>query len=113
MPAKHFDMHADMNTHLPQSTDAGTFDGQHGISFAISSVVAGADISDIACIDMSEENIFAMAGRETGAKARPAIKRIASSWRMAQLSFTGLNSHTLAVIETRRSYKIGVPCGRH
>jgi hypothetical protein len=111
MPVKHLDMHADMNMHLPQSTDAGTFDGQHGISFAISSIVAGADISDIACVDMSEEDISAMAGRETGAKARPAIKRIASSRRMAKLSFTGLNSHTLAVIETRRSYKTGVPFG--
>jgi hypothetical protein len=40
MPVKHLDMQAAMKTHLSQSTGAGTFDGQHGISLAISSVVA-------------------------------------------------------------------------
>jgi hypothetical protein len=50
MPAKHLDMQAAMKTHLSQST--GAFDGQHGMSFAISSVVAEADISSaIACIE--------------------------------------------------------------
>jgi hypothetical protein len=110
MPVKHFDMHAAMKTHLSQSRGAGAFDGQHGMSFAISSVVGATDMSGIACIDMSED-ISAMAGRETGAKARPAIKRIASSRRKANLRFTDLNSHTLAVIETHGSYTTGVPVG--
>jgi len=38
-------MQAAMNTHLSQSTGAGAFDGQHGISLAISSIVSDADIS--------------------------------------------------------------------
>jgi len=77
-------MQAAMKTHLSQSTGAGAFDGQHGISFAISSVVADGDIlCTIACIDTSED-VSAMAGRETGANARPAITRIASSRRMAE-----------------------------
>jgi hypothetical protein len=43
-------MQAAMKTHLSQST--GAFDGQHGMSLAISSVVAEADISSaIACIE--------------------------------------------------------------
>src|SRR5882672_6602177 len=55
MPAKHLDMQAAMKTHLSQSTGAGAFDGQHGISFAISSVVPDGDISfAMACIGTSE-----------------------------------------------------------
>ena len=49
-PAKHIDPQAAMKTHLSQSTDVGAFDGQHGISPAISSIVSAAisdeDISD-------------------------------------------------------------------
>lgn len=45
MPAKHIDPQAAMKMHLSQSTGAGAFDGQHGISSAISSFVS-ADISD-------------------------------------------------------------------
>ena len=45
MPAKHIDPQAAMKMHLSQSTGAGAFDGQHGISLAISSMVS-ADISD-------------------------------------------------------------------
>jgi hypothetical protein len=37
-----------------------------------------------------------MAGRETGASARPATTRIASSRRMAKVRFTELDSHSLA-----------------
>jgi hypothetical protein len=50
MPAKHTDLQAVMKTHLSQSTGAGTFDGQHGISLAISSIVTDA-ISDAAASD--------------------------------------------------------------
>jgi hypothetical protein len=82
MPAKHTDPQAAMKTHLSQST--GAFDGQHGISSAISSVVTDADISSaIACIEACGD-AFAMTGRETGANARPAIIKIASSRRMAR-----------------------------
>ena len=41
-PAKHSDPQAAMKTHLSQSTAAGAFDGQHGISLAISSIVSAA-----------------------------------------------------------------------
>lgn len=105
------DPQAAMKTHLSQSTGAGAFDGQHGMSFAISSIVAEADASGIASIDMSED-ISAMAGRETGAKASPAIKRIASNRRMAKLRFTDLYSHTLAATQAHRLYATGVPTGR-
>ncbi len=73
-------MQAAMKTHLSQSTGAGAFDGQHGMSFAISSAIADADISSaIAGIGMSAA---AMTGRDSGAKANPAIIRIATSRRM-------------------------------
>jgi hypothetical protein len=98
MPVKHFDMQADMETHLSQSTGAGAFDGQHGISFAISSIVADGDISStIACIE-AWEDASAIMGWETGANARPAIIKTASSRRMARLHFTGLRSHKLAAM---------------
>ena len=89
-PVKHFDMQADMKTHLSQSTGAGAFDGQHGISFAISPVAADGDISSAtACIETSED-IPAIAGREAGASARPAIIKTARSQRIAKLRFTDL-----------------------
>jgi hypothetical protein len=51
-----------------------------------------------------------MTGRETGANARPAIKTIASSRRMAKLRFTDLSSLTLALIEidalTRQEFHV-------
>ncbi len=40
-----------------------------------------------------------MTGRETGANARPAIIRIASSRRMAKGGFTTPDSHRLAAME--------------
>ena len=43
-PAKHADPQAAMKRHLSQSTRAAAFDGQHGISLAISSI-GSADIS--------------------------------------------------------------------
>jgi hypothetical protein len=86
MPVKHLDRQAAMYTHLSQPIGAGALDGQHGMSFAISSVVADGDgdiPSDIACIDTSGA-VSAMTGRETGANARPAITRVASNRRMAR-----------------------------
>lgn len=94
MPAKHMDVQAVMYMHLSQSTGAGAFEGQHGMSLAISSVMADGDISSaIACIEASEGGVCAMTGRETGANASPAIIKIASSRRMAKLGFTELRSH--------------------
>ena len=102
MPAKHLVMQAAMKAHLSQSTGAGAFDGQHGISFAISSVVPDGDISSaMACIGTSE-GVAAITGRETGAKARPTIVRIASSRRMAKFRFTSLGSHKPAAMESSR-----------
>jgi hypothetical protein len=88
MPMKQFDMQAAMHAHLSQST--GAFDGQHGMSFAISSIVSDEDISSAIAGIAAWEDISAITGRETGAKARPAIIRIASSRRMAKLRFTDL-----------------------
>jgi hypothetical protein len=88
MAMKQFDMQAAMYTHLSQST--GAFDGQHGTSFAISSIGSDGDISSAIAGIAAWEDITAIAGRETGAKARPAITRIASNRRMAKLRFTGL-----------------------
>lgn len=91
MPVKHFDMQAVMKTHLSQSIGAGAFDGQHVMSFAISSAMADGDISSvIACID-AWEGASAITGRETGANASPAIIKIASSRRIAKLRFTALS----------------------
>jgi len=90
MPVKYLDMQAAIPTHLSQSIGAGAFDGQHGMSFAISSIVSDEDISSaIACIEACGD-ASAMTGRETGANTRPAIVRIASSRRMAKLRFTDL-----------------------
>jgi hypothetical protein len=87
-------MQAAINTHLSQPAGAGACDGQHGMSFAISSVVAviSSDVASIA----TWEDASAMTGRETGANASPAIIKIASSLRMAKSQFTDLNSHSLA-----------------
>jgi hypothetical protein len=47
-----------------------------------------------------------MTGRETGANARPAITRIASSRRMAKFRFTELDSRNLVAIARRRAFHI-------
>ena len=87
-----------MNTHLSQSI--GALDGQHGMSFAISSAVADMDISSaIADIDASEV-VPAMTGRDNGAKANPAIMKIASSRRMVIWRFTPTKSHRTAQIDS-------------
>jgi hypothetical protein len=102
MPVRHLDMQAAMKTHWSQSTGAGALDGQHGISLAISSVIADGDIASvIACIEASEDT-FAMTGWEIGANTSPAITRVASSRRMAKLYFTGLGSHKPPTMESPR-----------
>ena len=97
MPTKPRDVQAAMKTHLSQPTGVGAFDGQHGMSLAISSAIA--------CIHASED-ISAMTGRETGANARPAITRIASSRRMVKFRFTELESRNLVAIARRPAFHI-------
>ncbi len=100
MPVKHLDMQAAMSTHLSQSIGAGAFEGQHGMSLAISSAVADIDTSSaITDIDASEV-MPAMTGRDSGAKANPAIIRIASSRRMVIWRFTSAKSHRTAQIDS-------------
>ena len=106
MPTKPRDVQAAMKTHLSQPTGVGAFDGQHGMSPAISSVISEADIlSAIACIDMSA-NEAAMTGWDRGANARPAITRIASSRRMVKFRFTELESRNLVAIARRPAFHI-------
>lgn len=89
-----------MNTHLSQPMGAGAFDGQQGMSLAISSVIAGADISSaIAGIDASEIGP-AMAGRASGASTSPAITKIANSRQMVIWRVTRQKSHKTAGIES-------------
>ena len=88
-----------MNTHLSQSIGAGAFEGQHGMSLAISSAVADTDASAIADIAASMA-APAMTGRDSGAKANPAIIRIASSRRMVTWRFTPPKSHRTAQIDS-------------
>jgi hypothetical protein len=76
---------------LSQSTGTGAFDGQHGMSPAISSTDAAMAVS--ACT--GSEPAAAVTGRDTGAKARPAIIKTASSRRMVKLRVTGLRFHDL------------------
>jgi hypothetical protein len=88
MPVKHLDMQAAMKTHLSQSTGIGAFEGQHGISLAIASVMPIDAISSAAAGIDTSEDIFAITGRETGANARPAIIKTANSRRMVNLRCT-------------------------
>ena len=84
MPVKHLDMQAAMNMHSSQSTGIGAFDGQHGMSAAISSAIMDGDISSAMLCIASWEVASAMTGRATGANARPAIIKTASSRRIAR-----------------------------
>jgi hypothetical protein len=85
-----------MSTHLSQSTGAGAFDGQHGISLAISSTDAAMSVS--ACT--GSELVAAITGRDAGAKARPAAIKTASSRRMVKLRITPLGFHDLPAMES-------------
>ncbi|TKT71635.1 hypothetical protein YH63_009530 [Afipia massiliensis] len=76
-------MQTAMSRHFSQSIGAGAFDGQHGMSFAISSVRADAAISCGMAAIAPADGDSAMTGRDNGASTRPAIMEIATSWRMA------------------------------
>jgi hypothetical protein len=93
-------MQAAMNTHLSQSIGAGAFEGQQGMSPAISSVAAEADMSStIADIDASGV-VPAMTDRDSGASISPAITEIASSRRMVIWQFTLTKSHRTVQIDS-------------
>ncbi|SDT43907.1 hypothetical protein SAMN05444158_6068 [Bradyrhizobium canariense] len=96
-PVKHLAAQAAINTHLSQPIGAGAFDGQQGMSFAISSGMADADISSAIA---GSEVMPAMTGRENGANASPAIMKIASSRRMVIWRFTSTKSHRRARIDS-------------
>jgi hypothetical protein len=83
---------------LSQSTGTGAFDGQHVISLAISSAMADAVMSVRTCT--GSELVAAIAGRDTGAKARPAIIKTASSRRMVKLRVTEPDFHDLPEMES-------------
>jgi hypothetical protein len=78
-PARTWLMQAAMNTHLSQSMGAGAFEGQHGMSPAISSV---ADIDISSAIADASGIVPAITGRASGASSSAAITEIASSRRM-------------------------------
>ena len=91
MHEKHFDMQAVMKTQLSQSNGAGAFDGQQGMSPAISSAIADMDISP-AIADIEASGVApAMTGEDSGANTSPAIMTIASRRRMVIWRFTSQN----------------------
>lgn len=90
---------AAIRRHFSQSIGNGVFDGQHGMSFAISSAIDAATItSGIAAIVPAGEP--AMTGRANGAKAKPAIMTIATSLRMVIWQSMVPKSHMRAQIES-------------
>ena len=68
------------------------------MSLAISSVMADAVMSVWAWT--GSELVAAITGRDTGAKARPAIIKTASSRRMVKLHVTELDFHGLPAMES-------------
>ena len=89
-----------MRRHFSQSIGTGAFDGQHGMSCAISSVIADAAIScDMAAIALADDD-SAMTGRDSGASARHAIMTIATSRRMVISRSMVLKSHICAEIKS-------------
>ena len=89
-----------MKTHLSQPAGIGALVGQHGISSAIPSAIADMEGSSaIADIDASED-AAAIAGRASGDKTSPAIKKIASNRRMLIWLFTPHKSHKTARIDS-------------
>jgi hypothetical protein len=100
MPVKHFVMQAAMTTHLSQSTGIAAFDGQHGISLAIPSVMTIADISSATAATGPSDGTSAIAGRDIGANASPVISKIETSRRMVTYLFTPPGSHKTTRIDS-------------
>ena len=119
-----------MKMHLSQSSGAGAFDGQHGMSLAIkswaieswaikswaikswaikswaimslpiASAEAAIDISSAMAGIEASAAMPAMTGRDNGAKTSPAITEIASRRRMVIWRFTPAKSHRTARIDS-------------
>jgi hypothetical protein len=96
-----------MKMHLSQSSGAGAFDGQHGMSSAIKSwaIMSLPIASAEAAIGISSamagiEASAAMTGRDNGAKTSPAITEIASRRRMVIWRFTRTKFHRTAQIDS-------------
>ena len=81
-------MQAAMKTHLSQSSGAGAFDGQQGISLAISSIIADGELSSAEAGADTSATDPDMAGRESGANARPTTTRIVRKRRMVGMAYT-------------------------
>lgn len=93
-----------MKMHLSQPGGIGACEGQHGMSIAIASDICSlaevdisASISSATGIDASATDatdidasgdVIAMTGRDSGARAMPAIIKAASSRRMVVGLFT-------------------------
>ena len=90
-------MQAAINTHLSQSVGAGAFEGQQGMSPAMSSGIADIDISSAIA---ASGVVPAITGRASGANTSPAITEIASSRRMVIWRFTSAKSHRTAQIDS-------------
>jgi hypothetical protein len=99
-PAKYFAKQAAMNMHLSQPMGAAAFDGQHGISPAISSGIAVAAISSVIAICASTD-ASAIAGRDIGANASPTINKIESIRRMVVWLFTRPSFHKRRRIDSQ------------
>jgi hypothetical protein len=113
-------MQAAMKTHLSQSIGAGDFagdfEGQHGMSFAISSAIAGivkssaiagivissaiADMDISSAIASIADAAPAITGRDSGVNISPAITEIASRRRMVIWRFTPSKSHKTVQIDS-------------
>lgn len=94
-PATDFAAQLAIRTHLSHAA-GDDFDGQHGMSSAMSSAmpfIATASSDSIACV-AAEATVSAVAGRDNGANAIPTIIRTASNRRMKLLLFTASGSHT-------------------
>jgi hypothetical protein len=100
MPTKHWLVQAAMKMHLSQPMGIGAFDGQHGMSSAISS--ADRDIDMSSAIEAIDESAVAPAitGEDNGANISPAIMTIASSRRMVIWRFTPTKLHKKTRIDS-------------
>lgn len=108
VPAKHLVMQAAMRMHVSQSTGASDFDGQQGMSPAISSVMAAAIWSATTAAG-APDGRPAIAGRETGANANAAIIRIEISRPMGVRLVTRSASHKTAAMDSRSTGRTRIP----
>jgi len=79
--AAHMLIHEATKTHLSQSNGATALAGQHAIASPVSAIADAGISSSIAETEASPV-VPAIAGRDSGERAKPAITRIASSRRI-------------------------------